>query len=148
MQPHMIAAIDEQILACKEELSEILGGLIKMGTEVTCIHFDSKVKDKGWNYETVDKKIDEYTEMMDAFKERFQKINEGTKKKLHDDVESFQKKLTILKQEADSGRGVYNQLITDGRIARNKSILDNWDKFSKEIAQLIQDAENIVDSTR
>ena len=84
----MLAAIDEQIFACKEELSVILGGLIGVGSEGTCIHFISAGgrSEKGWNYETVNNKIDVYTNKMDTFKQRFQEINEGSVKKLHNDA--------------------------------------------------------------
>ena len=146
----MLAAIDEQIFACKEELSVILGGLIGVGSEGTRIHFISAGgrSEKGWKYETVNYKIDEYTEKMEAFKQRFQEINKGSVKKLHNDIELFMPKLTTLKDKTHAGSTVYHKLISDGLIATNPSILSSWIMFVQEIDQLIQDAENIINSTR
>jgi hypothetical protein len=133
MRQHMLAAIDEQIFACKEELS------VLTGKEWIC----SRARVSGivtLDLKVIEQMLELYVNAWELLLERFENVRIKKKsdqrsaigKFLHE-TETFKQKLEKLKEDIVTGSEAYNKRFTDGGSGLNKEITRKWALALKEI---------------
>jgi hypothetical protein len=138
MLQHMLAAIDEQIFACKEELS------VLTGKEWICSRVRSSrtvTLDLEAIYQTLESYVNDWELLYERFKE-IEITNRSSQRlmraELLYDTKKFIQQLEYLKGDANTGSKAYIELLTKGGTAINKSIMDEWDSVLNEIKEYIE----------
>ena len=134
----MLAAIDEQIFACKEELS------VLTGKEWICSRARSS-RIVTLDLEAIYKTLESYVNAWELLDKRFKEItitNRSAQRLrravLLYDTKKFINKLEDLKGDANTSSETYNELLTSGDIGINKSIQAHWDSVLEEIKEYIE----------